>query len=53
MDLPVQDRLEGTLATLAVSIINGSRILRIHDLKEAKLVAVMVDSILRYNEAIP
>ena len=46
LDLPVEDRLEGTLATLVVSIINGAKILRVHDVKEAKRVAIMTDSIM-------
>lgn len=46
LDLPVEDRLEGTLATLAVSIMNGAKILRVHDVKESKRVTMMVDKIL-------
>lgn len=46
LDLPVEDRLEGTLATLAVSIMNGAKILRVHDVKESKRVAMMIDKIL-------
>ncbi len=35
LDLPVSDRLEGTLATLAVGIQKGASILRVHDIKES------------------
>lgn len=47
LDLPLEERLEGSLAALAVAIVNGANILRVHDVKESKRVARMVDSILR------
>ena len=47
LDLPVKERLEGSLAALAVSIMNGANILRVHDVKESKRVARLVDAILR------
>ncbi|BAT72144.1 dihydropteroate synthase [Thermosulfidibacter takaii ABI70S6] len=36
LDLPPEERLEGTLAAVAVSVYNGARIVRVHDVKEAK-----------------
>jgi len=47
LELPVQERLEGTAATIAVSIINGADIVRVHDVKEMKRVTQMVDAIYR------
>ena len=47
LDLPVEDRLEGTAATVAVSIMNGADIVRVHDVKEMKRVAEMTDAICR------
>jgi dihydropteroate synthase len=47
LDLPVEERLEGSLAALAVSIMNGANIVRVHDVKEGKRVASLVDEILR------
>jgi dihydropteroate synthase len=47
LDLPVEERLEGSLAALAVSIMNGANIVRVHDVKESKRVASIVDAILR------
>jgi len=47
LDLPAEERLEGSLASLAVAILNGANILRVHDIKESKRVAQMVDAILR------
>jgi dihydropteroate synthase len=50
LDLPVEDRLEGTAATVAVSIANGADIIRVHDVKEMARVAKMTDSIIRRKE---
>lgn len=47
LDADVNDRLEGTLATIAISIANGANIIRVHDVKECKRVTMMVDGILR------
>ena len=47
LDLPVDDRLEGTAATVAVSICNGADIVRVHDVKEMLRVARMTDAIMR------
>jgi dihydropteroate synthase len=47
LDLPVEERLEGSLAALAVSIMNGANIVRVHDVKESKRMAGLVDAILR------
>lgn len=47
LNLDVNDRLEGTLATVTMSIINGADIVRVHDVKEVKRVAQMTDAIYR------
>lgn len=47
LDLPVEDRLEGTLATVAATIINGADIIRVHDVKECKRAARMIDAVYR------
>ena len=46
-DLPPEDRLEGTAATVALSIANGAAIVRVHDVKEMTRVARMSDAIVR------
>ncbi len=46
LDLPVEDRLEGTLAAVAASIFSGAHILRVHDVKETVRVARMCDAFL-------
>lgn len=47
LNLPVEERLEGTAATVAASILNGADIIRVHDVKEMKRVVNMTDAILR------
>jgi dihydropteroate synthase len=46
-DLPPQDRLEGTAATVAIAIANGAAIVRVHDVKAMTRVARMADAIVR------
>jgi dihydropteroate synthase len=50
LDLPVEERLEGSLAAAAIAIFNGANIIRTHDVKETKRVAKMVDAILDWEE---
>lgn len=45
LDLPIDERLEGTAAAVAVSIMNGVNIIRVHDVKEMKRVAKIVDTL--------
>lgn len=47
LDLPVQERLEGTAATVAVAIANGADMIRVHDVKAMTRVARMTDAIVR------
>lgn len=47
LDLPTDERLEGSLASMAAAIMNGANILRVHDVKESKRVAKLVDAILK------
>jgi dihydropteroate synthase len=47
LDLPVEERLEGTAATVAVSIVNGVDIIRVHDTRPMVRVARMTDAIVR------
>lgn len=45
LDLLEEKRLEGSLAALAVAVMNGANIVRVHDVRESKKVAKIVDSI--------
>ena len=47
LNLPVDDRLEGTMATVAVAIVYGADIVRAHDVRAAVRVARMTDAIVR------
>jgi len=47
LDLPVEERLEGTAATVAIAIAHGADILRVHDVKPMMRVARMTDAIVR------
>ncbi len=47
LDLPADQRLEGTAATVAIGIAHGSDIMRVHDVKEMARVCGMSDAIIR------
>ncbi|MBP2033920.1 dihydropteroate synthase [Clostridium algifaecis] len=47
LDLPVEERVEGTLATTVVGIMKGCDFVRVHDVLENKRVCLMTDAILR------
>jgi dihydropteroate synthase len=44
LDAPVNDRLEGTLAAAAFAVVQGARILRVHDVKPVARAARMVEA---------
>lgn len=46
LDLPAAERLEGTAAAVAIGIMNGAHIVRIHDVKAMLRVARIADAIL-------
>jgi dihydropteroate synthase len=47
LDLPPDQRLEGTAAAVAVGIVRGADIVRVHDVETMARVARMVDAIVR------
>jgi dihydropteroate synthase len=47
LDLPADERVEGTAATIAVGITRGADIIRVHDVKEMSRVAKMTDALVR------
>ncbi|MFA5772182.1 MAG: dihydropteroate synthase [Thermoplasmata archaeon] len=47
LNLPVEERLEGTAATVAISIANGADIVRVRDVKEMVRVVRIADAITR------
>lgn len=51
LDLPADQRVEGTAATVSVGITRGADIIRVHDVKEMARVAKMTDAIVRKGNA--
>jgi dihydropteroate synthase len=47
LGLTVEERVEGTAATVALAIANGADIVRVHDVKEMTRVARMADAVVR------
>ena len=47
LDLPVEERLEGTAATVALAIAGGADLVRVHDVREMFRVVRMSDAIVR------
>jgi dihydropteroate synthase len=47
LDLPPDQRVEGTAAAVAVGIVRGADIIRVHDVREMARVAKMTDAIVR------
>nr|WP_240644702.1 dihydropteroate synthase [Paenibacillus paeoniae] len=46
LDLPVEELIEGTAATVALGIARGCQIVRVHDVQAIKRTALMTDAIL-------
>jgi len=47
LDLPADQRIEGTAATVVISILKGVDVVRVHDVKEMMRVVKMTDAIVR------
>ena len=45
LNLEIDERVEGTAAVIAAGIMNGARIVRVHDIKEIKRVVKVIDKI--------
>lgn len=52
LDLPPEERIEGTSATIAIGIARGADIIRVHDVKEMARVAKMTDALVRANSVV-
>lgn len=46
LDLPVGERLEGSLALVALSVLHGARIVRVHDVEASVRVVRMVEAVM-------
>jgi len=47
LNTPVDERVEGTAAAVAASIFGGAHVIRVHDVKEMKRVAIVADAVMR------
>ena len=50
LDLPAEERVEGTMATVATGINKGIHIVRVHDVKQVKRMVRMMDAIKQVGE---
>lgn len=46
LDLPVEERVEGTLVTTVMGVMNGAAFVRVHDIKENKRAIMMTEAVL-------
>lgn len=49
LDAPVEDRMEGTAATVAIAIAHGASAVRVHDVRRMARVAQMADAVMCRN----
>ena len=47
LDLPVEERLEGTLATTVMAVLQGYSFVRVHDIKENVRAIRMTEAVLQ------
>jgi dihydropteroate synthase len=50
LELPVDDRVEGTAAAVAIAIANGADVVRVHDVRQIARVCRMSDAIIRREQ---
>ncbi|MEW5936500.1 MAG: dihydropteroate synthase [Candidatus Thermoplasmatota archaeon] len=53
LDLPIEERLEGTLGAVAAAVMNGAEILRVHDVRECRRAALVAHAVLNGGLAPP
>ena len=49
LNLPVTERLEGTLASITASVMNGARIVRVHDVVSVRRTVTITEKIMGMN----
>jgi len=49
LNAEVNERIEGTAATVAIGIANGASIIRVHEIEHMKKIAVMADAVMNIN----
>jgi dihydropteroate synthase len=51
LNIPVEERLNGSLACVAIAILKGAHIIRVHDVKETLQIAKICDSVMTPSTA--
>ena len=49
--LPVGERLEGTLAAIAIAVLNGARVVRVHDIQPCRRVLEVLEAVAEARDA--
>ena len=49
LDLPIEERIEGTLASVTAGVINGARIVRVHDIRATRRTLTITEKIMGIN----
>jgi dihydropteroate synthase len=53
LELPPQEREEGTMATVVVAILNGANIVRVHEVERMRRVVQVTDAVVRCTPGAP
>ena len=49
LNLPINDRIEGTMASITASVINGARIVRVHDIQKTRRTVTVTEKIMGFS----
>ena len=49
LNLPINDRIEGTMASITASVINGARIVRVHDIQKTRRTVTIAEKIMGFS----
>jgi len=49
LSVPTADRIEGTMATITASLMNGAKIVRVHDIKETQRTVTISEKIMGFS----
>ncbi|HJU04588.1 MAG TPA: dihydropteroate synthase [Nitrospiraceae bacterium] len=52
LDRPVHERLMGTAAVIAIAVVNGARLIRVHDVDHMRDVVTMVEAIMSHRQSV-
>ena len=50
LNLPVEERLPGTLAAIVICVLSGASVVRVHDVKEAREAVVIADAVAKTGD---